>query len=472
MTRISPLILSLLLFFGAVLSGCQTIPVQSRPLLEDEGEVLVYMQPFSQEAMQLRFSLGALSAVREDGADIPLAPALADFSGREMNRQRLIAVGRLPAGRYTGFLLSVKNAVLTTEDKTEIKLLAPEAPQKLQFPFTVERKKAMVIAWSFRYEDSLYDKTTFNPRFAVTSPIKPLDDLTGYLSGADENIVLVFDKFRQQVTGAIATGAGPRAIVMDPASKKAYVTLSGDDAVEVIDMKTGALFNRITLFRGDDPQELALTPDGKHLFVVNAGSDSLSMIDTTSLVERARISVGRKPRSLLVDPTGRRVFVFNRFSNSISVVDISYKTVIATIATGPEPLMGQFNRTGDRLYVIHGLYAYLYVIDPTSFSVVQKQFLGAGAASMKIDAKTDLLYLCKKNETAITVYNLFTFTPVGFIPSRGTVEYMAIDNVSNYLYAVVPERNNLMIFNLINGKIAAELDTDLHPSWVALMGER
>jgi YVTN family beta-propeller protein len=471
MTRIFSSLTSGIILCVFVLAGCKTIPVQAMPPLEDEGEVLVYLQPFPAEAVSLRFTLRSVSVVREDGTELPLALSTTDYSGESMTRQRLIASGRLPEGRYTGVLVGVGSAVLKKEDRTETDLSVPEAPQKQQFLFTVEKKKALLIALSFRFAESLHG-SNFIPSFEATVPARPLSDLTGYLSDSGDNTVVVFDKLRMQATGVLATGSGPGAVVIETRSRKAYVSLSGDDAIDVIDMSTGSLSNRITLFRGDEPQELALTPDGQTLLVANAGSDSVSFIDTGSLVERARVAVGQRPRSLLIDPTGKRAFVFNSLSNTISVIDISYHALSSTIPTGLEPVRGQFNRAGDKLYVIHAGYPYLFVIDPLSFSVLQRQFMGTGIVSLKIDARNDLLYLCKKNESVITVYNLFTFTPVGFIPVPGTVEYMTIDNVTNSLYAIVPEQKVLMIINLLNGKTEGEIDVNRRPFWVTMMGER
>ncbi len=470
MTRIFSFLIVLLCVF--TMAGCKTIPMKAMPPLGDEGEVLIYLQPFPTEAVAIRFTLSSVSLVRDDGTEFPLALSVTDFSGKSMTGQRLIASGRLPAGRYTGILVGAGSAVLKNEDRSETNLVVPEAPHKQQFLFAVEKKKALLITLSFQYAESLHEGSQFIPSFEVKIPTRPLDDLTGYLSDSSDNTVVVFDKLRMQATGVIATGSGPGAVVIDARSKKAYVSLSGDDAVDVIDMSTGALYDKITLYRGDEPQELGLTPDGQTLLVVNAGSDTVSFIDTNSLVERARIAVGQRPQSLLIDPTGKRAFVFNRLSNTISVIDISYRALSSTITTGLEPLRGQFNRTGDKLYVIHAQYPYLFVIDPSSFSILQRQFMGTGMVSLKIDTRNDLLYLCKKNESVITVYNLFTFTPVGFIPTPGTVEYMTFDNTTNYLYAIIPERKAVIIINPLNGNAVGEIDVKDQPFWVTMMGER
>jgi YVTN family beta-propeller protein len=465
-TRI-PVLLVLL-----VLCGCQTIPVQTLPVLEDEGELFVYLQPASQEADRLRFSLAGLAALREDGAQFPLSLALSEFIGTDMTRQRLIATGRLPAGRYVGFLVTIKGASVKAE-RGEIALIVPETPQKRDFLFKVEKKRALAVTLALKYAESLPNEFTFDPQFFIASPSRPLAAILGYVANAGRNTITVFDKIHLQVVGVIATtGEAPRGIALDQRQKRAYVVLSGDDTIEVLDLNDLSVIARIMLLRGDDPQEAALTPDGQTLLVADAGSDTVSIIDTRSLVETGRIHVGRNPCSVLIDRSGRKAYVVNSLSDTISVIDISYRQVIGTIVTGPEPVRAQFNSVENRLYVIHAGYPYLFAIDPASFSVVKRVFLGAGAISLKVDARTDLVYIGKRNDTVITVYDPFSFSPVASIPTGGAVGLMAIDNETNYLYLLVPGRKVLMVVNLVTRKSVAEIDVNERPAWVTVMGEQ
>jgi YVTN family beta-propeller protein len=459
------------LIFLLALCGCQALQLHTQAVREDEGEVFFYFQPFSREAERLRFSLSAFAAIRDDGTEVPVPLSLSEFSSADMTRQRLIAAARLPAGKYSGFLVSVKSAALTTEGGA-VALLVPETPQMIAFPFSVEKRKAMVITLTLRYAQSLKGEVNFSPAFLVKIPARPLVEVTGYASDVGVDAITVFDKVHLQVTSVIATGSGPRGIAMDQRLKRAYVALSGDDAVEVFDMNSEIALSKTMLMPGDEPQELALTPDGLTLLVVNGRSDTVSIIDTVAMVEVSRISVGRGPRSVAIDRMGMKAFVFNSLSDSISVINIPYQQVMGTIATGPEPLRGQFNRAGDRLYVIHASYPYLLVIDPASFSVVRRELIGMGTVSLKVDTRTDQLYIGKKNDTLVTVYDPLSFAPVGSIPTGGAVAFMTIDGETSYLYLLIPERKVLMVVNLASKKPVSEIDVSERPVWVTMMGER
>jgi YVTN family beta-propeller protein len=465
--RTLPRILCLLF----VLLGCQPSLTALKPALEDEGEVYLYLQPFPQEAERLRFILEGIFAVKGDGREIPLTIFLSELKARDIRRQRLLAYGQLPPGSYDGFSFKAKRAILRTEEG-EADLLVPETPVRVVFSFDVARKRSQVISLVFRYGESLTNGIHFTPSFSVLIPSKPIVSLAGYVSNTGSNNITVFDKRLGQVVGMIATGRAPAGMALDQRLRRIYVALSEEDSLEVIDVTSGEIMNRLRLHTGDRPQELALTSDGKVLLSVNNGSNSVSFIDPVSLFEMARINVGNGPQSVLIAPTGRRAFVFNTLSGTITVLDIPYRGVVATIATDPGPLRGQFNRRGDRLYVIHDLSSYLTVLDPNSFSVVRRFPVRIGMNSIKVDPRTDFVYLGRKNDVVVEAYEPNSFVPVDIVKTGGTSAYLVIDGEENNLYLVNADMNTLLVSSLVSKRMVFEIDVGEGPYWVSVMGER
>ena len=463
-------LISVLLSFSLLLS-CQAKPFSIKPALEENGEVFLYLQPLSQEAERLKFSLEAVYAQKDDGKEIPLDLSFTGIAFGKDVRQRCLATGELPPGNYRGLSFKVKDATLTTEEGAA-GLSVPEKPTPVEFPFTIRRQKASLLAMTLKYRESVIEGFRFSPSFSVSVPARPPTGLSGYVSNNDAHDVAVIDKGAGEVTGMIATGTGPHGMVIDQMRGKVYVALTGDDAIDVIDSGAGDVVGRIQLRRGDNPEELALVPGNRTLLSTNAGSDTVSFIDAGSLLETERVSVGQNPVSLLIDSTGSRAYVFNTLSNTISVIDITGKTVIATLSTEPEPLRGQFNRRGDRLYVIHGRSPYLTIIDVPSLSVVRREFLGMGASSIKVDSRTDMLYIGKKFEDGVSVYDPLSFQPVDYIQTGAAVGYMTIDGDENNLYLVMPEKKSLRAVNLVSRKTVFEIDFCESPYWITVMGER
>jgi YVTN family beta-propeller protein len=431
--------------------ACQASLSRVRPPLEEEGEVYLYLQPFPQEAERLKFTIEEIFAVSGDGKEIPLSVKLKELHPTETRRQRLLATGDLPPGPYIGLSFKVKKAILKVEDG-EADLLVPEMPVKQEFHFNVSRKRSYVITLTFLHRDSIPTGFSFSPVFSISIPAKPIISLTGYVTNTASHNITVFDKKMGQVVGIIATGRGPTGMAFDQRLRRVYVALSREDAIEVIDVTGGEIINRVRLNQGDRPQELALTPDSKILLSVNAGSNTVSFIDPSSLFELGRVNVGNGPHSILIEPTtGRRAYVFNSLSATISVLDIPNRGIVTNLSADPGPLRGQFNRRGDRLYVIHELSSYLTVIDSSSLSVTRRFQVRIGMNSIKVDTRTDLVYLGRKNDIFVEVYDPSSFVSVNTVKTGGTIAYMN---------------------NLISKRMVYEIDVGEGPYWVAIIGER
>ena len=151
----------------------------------------------------------------------------------------------------------------------------------------------------------------------------------------------------------IAVGVNPEGIAITPDGKRAYVTNFGSDTVSVIDTSTNLVIATIVGPNGFGgivpggfmrPQSVAITPDGKRAYVTGSISDTVSVIDTISnTLETAGlpILVGSFPTGVAITPDGNFAYVANLFDNSVSVIctdptsaRCAYNTVVATITAG------------------------------------------------------------------------------------------------------------------------------------------
>jgi YVTN family beta-propeller protein len=397
--------------------------------------------------------------------------SLTEVRGRDLKRQRLLAVGFLPAGEYAGFLLRIADASLKGEAGASA-LLVPEAATKIDFPFNVVRRQGRVIATLLKYAESVNSGFGFSPAFSMFFPDRPPTNLVGLISNRGSDDITVFNKKSLQVYDVIVTGRGPAGMALDQRGRKAYVALSGEDGIEVIDVVAGNVSDRIRLYPGDEPREVALTPDGRTLLSANAGSNTVSIIDADSRFEVTRIPVGNGPRSVAIEPTGRRAFAFNSLSNTISVLDIPTRSVITTIAVDSGPVRGAFNRRGDRLYVIQETSPYVVVINPSLLTVVGRFPVRSGMRSVKVDPNTDLVYLGKVRDFMVGLYDPFAFAPVGFIDAGTAITEMTADGNENNLFMVSPDRRTVLVANLTSRRMVGEIDVGDDPYWVTMMGER
>ncbi len=459
----------LLLLF---ICGCSPQKSIYKDVLLKEGEVILYLQPLPQEASKLRFIIDRIAAIRDDGSEIPLSLSFSELNGADLvGLQKLLATVVLEPGSYRGISIRFKKAFVQTEEG-EIALFVSEEPITAKKLFEVERRQALTLFLTFNDFGAITDGIKFTPVFSLATPGGRLINLTGYVSNSDSNLISVFDKKTMQVVDTIATGRGPKGIVLDQNRTRAYVAVSGDDAVEVFDVFKGNIIGRIRLNFGDRPIELALTPDGRTLVSVNYDSNTVSIIDAFSMFELGKISVGEGPTSAVVDPAGLKAYIMNSLSNTVSVVDLTQRTLSLSLGVEGGPLRGAFNRAGDRLYIISKDSPNLTVIDTSRLMVIQKIFTGMGAVSIKVDLLTGLILVGKKFGGEITVVDPSSLMFIDTIAVKGKVAFMTIDREENTLFVALPRKKMLQKINLTSKKIMARIEVGEGAYAVVVMGER
>jgi DNA-binding beta-propeller fold protein YncE len=458
------------MLLAVLLGGCRTVAPARGAALGDEGVLHLYVQPFPERAGRLSFALESVAALRADGTVIPLALAVSDLSGRDTTRQRLLARGRLPAGDYAGVQIQIKSATLA-RNGSRSDLLVGE-PVRIEAPFTVGRGKALV-RWldlsPAQQEDRPFE---FTPRFAVIAPPIPNPDVLGFALSGEEDAITVFDRIRRQVFAVIPTGRAPGGLAFDVRQARLYVALSREDAIQVLDALTGAELKRVPLQPGDEPREVALAQGGQVLLVSNRRPATVSFVDTAAAVEVARVAVGEEPDRILVDRSGLRAYVMNARGASISTLDVSTRAVGRTIRTESEPIFAQLNRAGTRLYLIYDSSAYMDVLAVPELTAAGRVFVGLGSRALKVDPRTDLLYVGRRDDDRLQIFDPFSFVPIGTIALPDSPGDMLIDDVQNLLLATLPERGSVAFVDLTRREMVSVADVESDPVRLAVSGER
>src|ERR1700683_4411156 len=110
---------------------------------------------------------------------------------------------------------------------------------------------------------------------------------------------------------------------------------------------------------------MALSPDGKALFVACANSTRVDVVDTTTGKGMETISCplypaapsGNTPASLSLSPDGQFLFVANADANNLAVFNVSEPgkaQPLGFIPVGSYPTAVRFNPANKRIYVANG----------------------------------------------------------------------------------------------------------------------
>ena len=142
---------------------------------------------------------------------------------------------------------------------------------------------------------------------------------------------------------------GSHIVIYDEKRCRLYVGNVDSGSVSIIDRKTGDT----KVIKTDDGAEgLALTPDGKKLWVTNAQANTISVIDLTNdEVEKTFKSDGRFPVKIGITPNGQEAWVTQNNSRELTVFDVNTLGMTKTIRLDSVPLGLLISRSGNRVFV-------------------------------------------------------------------------------------------------------------------------
>lgn len=436
----------------------------------EDGEVHVVLDALPVQSRRTTLTLASAAARRVDGVDEPLILDLTEVRGDAHTYARRLAWGRLPPGQYVGLVItSARARVAGAQGNAD--LAVDDEPRLIDVPFAIEAGRASFVELELDTARSMTSRVSIAPAFAAREP-SYLPELAGMFSSAANHTLTLFDRRARRPVRVVATGAGPSGIAIDQARERAYIALSVADAVEVYDLRNEELLQRIPLELGDEPAELALTPDGDVLAVVNVGSSSLSFVDPIGGAELERVDVGEQPVQLLLDRRGHRAYVINRFSNDITVVDVANRAVVRTVPTLLEPVRAAFDSDGTRLFVVHAGAPELVVYSVPELVEIERKEVGFGLATLKLDPRRDLLYIGVRDRNEVMVYDPAILEIVESIAVPAPVSYMAIDDLEDALFLLMPSRRQLVALDLTSRSIIGTLEVPCGTEHVDLMGGR
>ncbi len=194
-----------------------------------------------------------------------------------------------------------------------------------------------------------------------------------YVTNERSGDVTVINGADLKVVATIPVGKRPRGIHVSPDGKLVYVALSGTpieappqidahgnpvfekkrdgdddnadkaaDGIGVLDIAAQKLTGK--LHAGSDPEEFALSKDGRHIYISNEDTKTASVINIASGKLEHIVPVGQEPEGVTTTPDGKQFYVTCEAGGDIYVVDTE-------LLLGGGAFQGEWTAAQRRLHV-------------------------------------------------------------------------------------------------------------------------
>jgi len=142
---------------------------------------------------------------------------------------------------------------------------------------------------------------------------------------------------------------------------------------------------------GVEPEGIALSSDGKTLWVSARGSDQAFALDSVTMEVRETVATGSFPLRIAIRPQGDVAITSDLQDGSLSVIDTASAKVVRTIGvSSPAEAEARFQVTilwsedGSKIYVAETASDTVAEVDYASGTVLRRLKVGKGGDGMAI----------------------------------------------------------------------------------------
>lgn len=197
-----------------------------------------------------------------------------------------------------------------------------------------------------------------------------------YVGNFKDNTVSVIDTDAGAVVATMSVAAGPHGMAVSPDGRNVYVSGDLASTVSVIDTASDRVAHTIEV--GKAPHGLAMKSDGKLLLVAVYGDDRVAFVDTSTRAVVGTVAVA-KPHTIAIRPDDKVAYVASQEPGrfGLAIVDLETRTVVRNLPLEKTPRDLEFGYDGKALYYTQAGVNAIQVLDPASDKVVAEIPTGA-----------------------------------------------------------------------------------------------
>ena len=290
---------------------------------------------------------------------------------------------------------------------------------------------------------------------------------------------------------SIDAGNMPLAMALSPEGDRLVVSLSGwrQQGLQVIDRQSGTILQTISqpgAFLG-----LAFSNDGQTLYSSGGNEDVIyryawrdkqaTLIDTIVLAPKEPKKDGtRFPAGIALSPDGKRLFVAENLSDTLAVVELESKRVVQRLQTDTYPYAVSVSANGD-VYVSAWGGNTVSVFATAEWDVLKerkKLAVGRHPSALVLNKSGSRLFVACASTNSIAVVDtksarvvtkLLDPPPAG--PNQGsTPNALALSHDGSRLYVAEADNNAVAVFQLSNAssRLMGRIPVEWYPTALLL----
>jgi YVTN family beta-propeller protein len=310
-----------------------------------------------------------------------------------------------------------------------------------------------------------------------------------YVTNEASGDLTVIDAATHTAVATVPLGKRPRGIRVSPDRSVLYVALSGSpiappgtdesklpppdrsaDGIGVFDV--GARTLRTILRGPSDPEQTAVSRDGRYLYIANEDTGEASVLEVSTAKTVATFEVGGEPEGVTASPDGRFVYVTSEEDNRVSVIETATNRLLSQFEVGARPRDSAFLPDSSKAYVTAENGGTISVVDVSAHAVIDTiQLTGPNVRPMGIVASADgkRLYVSTGRGGTVVSVDTATNRPVGSVAVGTRPWGLALSPDGTRLYTANGPSNDVTVVDTSSFTVVTRVPAGRSPWGVAVV---
>lgn len=218
----------------------------------------------------------------------------------------------------------------------------------------------------------------------------------------------------------IYAAASPKSLVVSPDSQYLYTANSNSGSVTKFGINEGS-FNYFSMQTGigSDLTAIGISPKGDQLYITDAESNSLFILDSNSLQVIRSASTGRIPMGLAVSSDGTFIYVSNSGDNNVLLFDVREDFAHTTFQVGKSPQKIAISPDGKHVFVVNTGDNTVSVISDNNPNTIRTIQTGYGPYGIAISPDGGSVFVSNPGDNSISIISVATMNVLQTIHNIG-----------------------------------------------------
>lgn len=229
-----------------------------------------------------------------------------------------------------------------------------------------------------------------------------------YVAGGSQNKIARISTSDNSYILSAVVGSSTQLMALSPDGSKLYAPLYSSNSIKVINTSTMVVENTWTVPAGTGPFGVTVSPQGDYLLVTGYNVNNVSKINT-STGATTTFATCNSPIDVELTSDGQTFFVTCHSSNQVGAYNVTNGSSLGTITVGSSPYSAVLSPDDSRLFVVNSSSNSVSVINTSNRTVLQTISTGTGPRFIAMSPDGSTLAVSGYNPGILELYNTQTY---------------------------------------------------------------